>query len=145
MHYNSVKDKTNILGYNVWSATEYSNNFSGFVHVDVSEMSNDYSTIGRQSIHLIPNQNKWWLDLPFENIESDTQYTLSGDIYLESGQATLRLANGNTDIQSVYCSSLGLSQLSLSFSITDDLDYPHVRFLCYDGLMYIDNIKLTTP
>lgn len=136
------------MNFNQWSATEYYNSFSGFAQINSSSMSDDYSIIGNRSVYLIHGESHWWVDvlMPENNIMTDTQYTISADVYIKSGTACLRLINNSTVVQEVYCSSSGLVQLSLSGSITDEINDPRIRFMNYnDGSMYIDNIKLTTP
>ena len=48
-----VKDKLNLLKYNQWSATEYSNDFNGFAQLGAVSSSEEHTTIGEKSLKLI--------------------------------------------------------------------------------------------
>lgn len=143
----SVKDKNNLLTYNQWSATEYLHNFTGFAQTSTSTSSSDYSIIGNNSIHLTHENNQWWVDIFLTDIVAPgSQYNISAEVYIESGQACMRFINNQDSTLDVYNNNSGLTNLSLSCTVPEELNDPRLRFLIYNdgGGMFIDNIKVIT-
>lgn len=141
----SIKDKSNILTYNQWSATEYNNNFNNFAQLNTVTSTHDHTSIGETSIKLTKTDNYWWFDLMLLSIETNINYTLTIDIYLENGSFVMRQNDTGNTIREIYYNNQGQGTISLSIYY-ETLTDPRIRFLIYNENttnVFIDNLRLT--
>ena len=132
-----VKDKSNLLSFNQWSAGEYLNNFTGFLNMgtDEREISTEYSYIGNKSIKLYHENTKLTMfDIHEEISQEDIGRTLTVKcncikLYGNS-KMQLLFYNGSTLLNAydVNFSSNDFEEYSLSKEIPDNTTLAYIRF-----------------
>ena len=79
-----MKDNNNKLDFNQWSCSEYNNNLNGFyvTGANLYQITNQYSTIGENSLKLINNTNSMmgYRTTPIV-VQQDKTYKLTANIY----------------------------------------------------------------
>jgi len=119
-----VKDINNILDYNVWSATDYSNDITGFnkgAGINLHS-TNTNSTVGEHSLKLTnKGSGAYRLRIYFTASKNDT-VTISFD-FLNQSSNFVALYNGSTQLVSIYPSEVtNWHNVALSAKIISDDD-----------------------
>ena len=141
----SVKDNANLLTFNQWSATEYTNNLNGFTsfgNPSIITPSNNYSAIGAQCIYFTRNSSHWWFSILLDTLPNSGNYTFSCDVYSNKG-ITIRFLDSNTTIITYVTSVVGKTTVSLS-GFFENISDNTIMFLIYgnNAEAYVDNLKL---
>ena len=123
-----MKDTNNLLDYNIWSGTDYSNDITGFSKTPIS--SNEYSSIGENSLKLTRTTDdynnyttEYMKSLPSSN------YRLTVDVYSPQAGGNLVMFIGDTvQVNVVFNSSPNVQSLSLQANNTN---FRGIRLLNY--------------
>ena len=119
-----MKDTNNVLGHNVWSATEYSNDITGFNKgAGINTYSiNTYSTVGEHSLKITnKGSSAYRLRVYLPASKNDT-VTVSFD-FLNQVSNFVALYNGSTQLVSIYPSEVtNWHNVALSAKIISDDD-----------------------
>lgn len=147
----SVKDKSNLLSFNQWSGTDYSNNTSEFIKGAgiIFESSNEYSNIGNKSLKCIPSGDaSLWAGLEYGNSIISKTIKLSGLCKTENSAIQIKLLElqENTTIQT---ETLNIpADTTQSFELTHTTGSENTRFMMQavvsseGGIVYLDNLNL---
>ncbi len=138
-----MKDNNNLLGYNTWSAGEYSENTNGINTNCIIQTNKEYANIGENSIKII-NNTETTKSAYTDNISCSTNktYTLTCIIYNPDSRVNLVLM-GSTGTYSVVgvTPSDSPKKVDVSYTTTNDT-YILGRWNIYSDYCFIDNIKL---
>ena len=92
----SVKDKDNLVSYNVWSCGEYSNNLIGFVANNLEDtISSEWSTKGHDSIKCISNMAVSSILTQFDYVEENKTLTASFNCLSKESSLKFKLYQKN--------------------------------------------------
>lgn len=147
-----MKDTSNLLDYNQWSAGEYENNTNPFItNTSIIQSSNQYSVIGEQSLKILKKSttgNHVYTILNYA--EHGKVVTLS--VMVRSGNEYVNLQfieqEGNTNIKtsSVKIPANTVSKASTSLTTSNSNTRLRIQFSSadeVDSCIYIDDINLT--
>ena len=140
MHY-FVKDKSNLLDYNLWSGTDYLKNITGFTKHPTS--STEWSVNGERSLKLTRTSDQyndytteWFQSIPTGN------YLVTLKLYAPNtnGQASL-FVGANESIHVGYSKSNTVQNISIS--VTDN-NIIGMRISVYSSLesVYLDDLSV---
>lgn len=138
-----MKDTTNVLSHNVWSATEYSGDFTGFSQGGGINLysSNNYSQVGEHSLKLTNKASSAYRLRVYIPASKDDTVTVSFDL-LNQVSNFVALYNGGTSLVSTYPPVTGDWQsivLSKKVTSTDDV---FLQINCNAGQdCFVDNFK----
>lgn len=145
-----MKDNNNILDYNTWTAGEYEKKLPSTTYIPVNHntnLTNDYSIIGESSIKIKSLTNDVGNMIFLEKtINANVNCYFSCNVYVVKGNATLRIFERTTSIQ---------SSINLSEGVCGEVNINHinsaeqsVRFMITtrsdNVLLFIDNIFIST-
>lgn len=148
-----MKDKTNLLSFNVWSGTEYSNNNSNLTFDGTKfnlKTSNDFSSNGECSLKIISTQDPTYNYIRLYTGSTVTGETYNGSIHILNKtipKLTLRIIENNTNLMTdvIIVKSDNIQEINVSRLVNDS----NISFsLIYganipSGVVYIDNIRLS--
>lgn len=142
-----MKDKENILDYNVWCGTEYYNDVTGFYNVNNSLIlsSNGFSSIGECSLKVLKNNNGLdrVLKIPINNLGETTNINITFDIYSPNNSVSFNL----TKDVIIYTINVPKSATSQHISLSTTTDNNEITLYGVlknnDKQFNIDNIKIT--
>ncbi len=149
--FSSVKDKNNLLSFNQWSCTEYTNNTSDFVKGGgISfESSNEYSSIGDKSLKSIRSgDTSNWYGLNYDSSLLSKDIKLSGNVKTEGSSIKINFLESNNGT-TVHTESVNIpADTTQSFEITCTTGNENTSFVIQiivntaEGIVYLDNLKL---
>ena len=145
----SVKDKENLLPFNVWSGTEYLKNTNGFTASNLTmDSSKEWSSNGDYSLQVTTLINNYARVEFIDNIPAlkDETYVGSVDIFNNSNNNIILrfVENTNILVQDIIIPSSNSMQ-TISITRTIISDSTNLRFqLVFRNAMtiYVDNISL---
>ena len=143
-----MKDNNNLLSHDLWSGQEYNNTTQW--NTDDSEAilrtSNEFSSIGEQSIKYIHSHDWSWGYIFISPISGNSDYTFSFDIYNPQGTVMIRLAKDNrlnTLTQVGVPSSDKFQHVSLNCTTPSSIDSLYIQFFTENSpIFYFDNLVL---
>lgn len=143
-----VKDTTNILPYNDWSAGEYSNSIdTSMVSQGKVIISNDFSIIGETCLKYIQRNpaNYGYLFIQTPNIiEENTSYIASFDVYCPDASYTFVIRSSSAELSRVTIPvNDNIQHITLSASVGTS-SFLRLQFMndTSDSRLFIDNISL---
>lgn len=144
-----MKDTNNLLDYNVWSGTDYTENTSGINKNTISriESTNQYAKIGEHSLKIINEDTTGSSKSvrPFTiPCSANTNYTLSLDILNKSiYTVTVRLYYSETNYtQIVVNPSYNMQTVNLSHTVPHDGNLICMIILNRQFTIFVDNMEL---
>ena len=145
-----MKDTTNLLDYNPYSAGEYSNDLSGIYRTNANHeiiISNEWSYIGETSFRIrSKSADATNFIINRASREINSVLTLQANIKVIRGTIQLRLQEISTNIMTdvnIPAGSTGEFTVSRTISSTQQVQATLLTRSA-DALFYIDNIRLTT-
>ena len=144
-----MKDTSNLLEYNQWSAGDYNNNLTGitnrYTDILITTVENTYSTTGEKSIHAKSvNTDFKAINMGQSNVSANETYTLTADILNKNADnVQLRLNENGVGYSSI---NIPISNAWKKFSISKTIEQNGSllsRVVVQSiGDVYIDNIIL---
>lgn len=137
----SVKDKNNLVDYNVWSGTDYLKNITGFTKSPTS--STDWSSNGERSLKLTRTSDNYndyttesYFNLPAGN------YLFECKLYSPNANGRLTLFLGSENVSIDFYKSSNVQ--NISFTIDND-SFNGMRVSIYSSLesVYLDDVNIT--
>lgn len=140
--YYSVKDKANLLSYNVWSVTDYSLNMEGFTHNNNYERTTEYSVNGDWCVKLLDGDFSI-LRIPYE-FDSSNTYKLTVKCKNGVSNATIETrTNNGTPIDSITLPVTDdFANYTLSFTPSNNETMIVFRSPGDSNYLYVDDISL---
>ena len=139
-----MKDTTNLLNHNQWSAGEYQENIQGYDTNCIIQTSKEYSKIGENSLKVINNTSgtKSMYTSAF-TVASNKTYTLSCILFNPESMVNVVLISnkGTYTVVSVYPSD-NPQRISVSYNTTDDSSLA-CRWNIFSDYCFIDDVSLT--
>lgn len=142
-----MKDKNNLLDYNVWSCGEYNKNVLEWTNNKNLNINNNWSSIGECNIKLTRISDiydDYTSTINITNLPEDN-YLLSITIYSPYAIGSLRLIN--IDTEEYVSVGITKSDNPYTTSITiNSLENVKIRLINWGKIgdnIYFDNIKLT--
>lgn len=144
-HKNFVKDNNNLLNYNVWSATDYTETITGFTNKPIS--SNEWSYTGERSLKLTRLSSTYG-DYTTQHIQELLEYNnykLTIKVYSPTGTGRIQLFHG-TDATTTYVDINQSNQIQTLEIQVNNTPFRGFRLLSYidESSIYFDDITLTT-
>ena len=138
-----MKDTTNLLDYNVWSAGEYTNNTQVYNTNGIIQTSKEHSFIGENSLKIITTSGAIAAYTPSITVASNKTYTLSCILYNPESQVNVVLASNKGTFSSVAVPPSGSPQrISISYNTSDDSSLI-CRWNLFSNYCFIDDVSLT--
>ncbi len=139
-----MKDNSNLLDFNVWSAGEYNKNTNGINTNCIIQTTKEHSNIGENSIKIINNTGS--TKSAYSNTIScmvNKTYTLSCTLYNPGSQVNVVLISnkGTYSVVSVPPSNVP-KRISVSYTTTSDDSGLTCRWNIFSNYCFIDDIVL---
>ena len=139
-----MKDTTNLLNHNQWSAGEYQENTQGYDTNCIIQTSKEYSKIGENSLKVINNTSSTKSAYtPTFTVASNKIYTLSCIIFNPETQVNVVLLSNKGTYSSVEVPPSNTPRrVSVSYNTTDDASLM-CRWNIFSDYCFIDDVSLT--
>ena len=148
-----VKDKSNIVPFNVWSCGDYSKNLDGFLYNCDLELSTDYSSMGEYSLKLSKSSTTqgyyfaFW-EYPISSSEYGKLATFTADLFNTTPNEEIRMVlSFDSGLNTIY---VPYSENKISVAVTSEIPVNTNKLTLYlsfkydQGITYYcDNISLT--
>lgn len=138
-----MKDTSNLLSYNLWSGSEYSEDTSEIIPNGLTiTPSSEFATIGEKSFKITRTGTNNYLTIYITNLLTNNKtYTVYIDVYspTSTGSIILRDGAGTNSISYSAINSVQTVSLSKQFSTSSNCS---IQLICSTGPVFIDNIRL---
>lgn len=141
----SVKDKNNLLNYNIWSCGDFGTIPISKRNDCAAEISNEWAYNGEYSLKL--NGNTWdWAGFQIiQKISSSQTIQISSNIYSNTtNQFRIQLIDSNNETTSYSVSnSAGESNPLINIPLTNEIQRVDIHIvLLSEGIVFMDDINL---
>ena len=150
-HYYSIKDNTNLLTHNQWTAGEYLNNWNEFVSwgTSIRSISNEQPYIGNKSLKLVSSDSTITIiDIVEELSQENIGDTIVFSAYLIGNNANLKVMyhDGDNYIKTVTTdiNSMSFQKYIISSEVPEDAVNVRLRINSNgETTIYADNFSMT--